>query len=154
MRGRTLNSAYSWALNELSSFAPSTGSFTRVDNRSRHRSMYFSVASLCLSSAHPVFFLEQFTQRLPKHFGPFRRKLTRGHFRKNTGIVKGRAQPVTGSTRLNVEALTENDVVHEPAVFFDVQLKEYQATTRSFERQDQANGTRVEERVGSSPRPK
>ena len=33
-----------------------------------------------------------------------------------------------------------------------VKLKEYQATTRFFERQDQDNSARVEERAGSSPR--
>ena len=36
MRVRTPNNAYSVALNELSSSAPSTWPLTRIDNRSRH----------------------------------------------------------------------------------------------------------------------
>ncbi len=107
---------------------------------------------LCLRSAHPVLLLGKFTHRLPKHAVPFRLKFTRGHFRKNARIVKCCAQPVTWSTRLNVEALVANDSVHDPAVLSDVQLKVYQAPTRFCERQEQGDGARVEEPVGSSPR--
>ena len=61
---------------------------------------------------------------LPQPAVPLVPKLSRRHFRKNAEMVERRAQPVTNSPRLNVEALAANDLIHQHATFADIESQE------------------------------